>query len=57
MSHSAKRTMSTETLDKLVIAISSRALFDLDASHRVFVQADTGLNIIYIMRLTNRGCS
>lgn len=30
--------MSTETQDKLVIAISSRALFDLDASHRVFME-------------------
>lgn len=30
--------MSSTFPDKLVIAISSRALFDLDASHRVFVE-------------------
>lgn len=30
--------MSRETQEKLVIAISSRALFNLDASHRVFVE-------------------
>lgn len=30
--------MSSPINDKLVIAISSRALFDLDASHRVFVE-------------------
>ena len=30
--------MSTKTQDKLVIAISSRALFDLDASHQVFME-------------------
>jgi len=33
-----ERTMSSPINDKLVIAISSRALFDLDASHRVFVE-------------------
>lgn len=30
--------MSSASPDKLVIAISSRALFDLDDSHRVFVE-------------------
>ncbi|MCH7815519.1 MAG: 5'-nucleotidase [Proteobacteria bacterium] len=30
--------MSQPSIDPLVIAISSRALFDLDASHRVFVE-------------------
>jgi len=38
MSHFAEPTMSTDVQDKLVIAISSRALFDLDTSHRVFVE-------------------
>jgi 5'-nucleotidase len=38
MNHGMAHTMSIEIQDKLVIAISSRALFDLDVSHRVFVE-------------------
>ena len=33
--------MQYELTDKLVVAISSRALFDLEESHRIFI--DSGL--------------
>jgi len=39
--------MSSSISDKLVIAISSRALFDLDESHRVFVEEGVDAYCLY----------